>query len=473
MNATDNKVNLSLDPLQGPDPDLIRAVSKAAFGTSIYLIFAALTTVAGNSLLLLLFFKAPDRWFRQSSTYFLASVAFCNLITGLVAEPMQAACFMMLYLQDPNLVVCQALSVTWPLIHLVTMNISLFSVLAFTVAQYLAVISPLKLSSRITKRRVVLCEVFIWIYVGVFQLSYHMGVPYKIFYEIDIYFNTILMLAVTITLYVLLHKAFMRKMTRGLALRSVKSTGQVEKQFVIVNGFLIFLYIVCILPTTCISLASLYWPHLETKPEFHIAAFITDSILYLKFMLDPFVFAWRLPKYRDALVSIFRYRRSFGSPPRSRFPTATTDLSQKEIATVSSQKTSSPNNSSNNISTVIKSPRRKKGTPLLPPTKIWDLPVFSLALRSRPNKHPYRRQQTLSCSDTGEEMDKGIQVCACSSANVEPSGEQTTDFCQSEDMAAALLNDSTNEPTRPDFKSSFKEFQSKACNDERELIKDK
>ena len=440
MNNTENTTSV-LQP-QGPDPALILAVSKAAFGTSIYLIFSAFITTVGNSLLLLLFLKSPDRWFCQSSTYFLAPVAFSNLITGLVAEPMQAACFMMLYLQDPNLMACRTLSVVWPLIHLVSMNISLFSVWAFTVAQYLAVVSPLKLASRITTRRVILCEVLICIYVAVFQLSYHMGVPYEIFYQIDMYFNTIFMLVVTIFLYVRLHRTFLRKMKRGLMLRTVKTSRQVEKQFVVVNGFLIGLYIVCILPTACSWFATLYWPHLDGKPEIHIAGFITDCILYIKFMLDPFVFAWRLPKYRQALKSIFWSNRRLTSPQRSRKLTATTALSQKEIAILSGPKSpSSPGSSPKDMEQVPDPPLpRKNGMTSCAPTKSWNYPTFSFALRCKPNKPPYRRQLTTSCSEV-EDAENGVKDCASVSPNMEISVGNTATF-HSDDVAA-LFSDLT------------------------------
>lgn len=36
---------------------------------------------------------------------------------------------------------------------------------------------------------------------------------------------------------------------------------------------------------------------------------VADNLLYLKFLLDPFVYAWRIPKYRQALKNVLRCGR--------------------------------------------------------------------------------------------------------------------------------------------------------------------
>ena len=47
-----------------------------------------------------------------------------------------------------------------------------------------------------------------------------------------------------------------------------------------------------------------FWLPKPLTPKLYIVNLMIDNILYLKFMLDPFVYAWRLPKYREALLKI-------------------------------------------------------------------------------------------------------------------------------------------------------------------------
>ena len=46
-----------------------------------------------------------------------------------------------------------------------------------------------------------------------------------------------------------------------------------------------------------------------------IANLMVDNLLYLKFLLDPFVYAWRMGKYREAFFESFR-RSSTGRKSR-------------------------------------------------------------------------------------------------------------------------------------------------------------
>ena len=42
---------------------------------------------------------------------------------------------------------------------------------------------------------------------------------------------------------------------------------------------------------------------------------MVENVLYLKFLLDPFVYAWRIPKYRQALKIILRWSHGKNKKP--------------------------------------------------------------------------------------------------------------------------------------------------------------
>ena len=319
MNATANHTlnstsNATLKDPAGTTPagsPTIQDLLNVTLASSFYMYIMSLVTIVGNGLLLFLFFKSPSRWFRQPSVYFLAALALADFLTGLIPEPLYATCFMMAYFRTTGLKMCNAvLFDVAQFSTLVTVNVSILIVLAFTATQCVVVMSPLRFAPMITSRKVITCVALMWLYVALFQASYHLGVPYDLFYKIDMFLNTLVIIFTTITLYVLLRRAFQQSLEKSLKLRSADSvhqlkanrasTNRVEKHFVILNGFLIALYIVCLLPNAGYWFANVYW-ELELTPKLMITTLICDNVLIIKFALDPFLFAWRLPKYSQAL----------------------------------------------------------------------------------------------------------------------------------------------------------------------------
>ncbi|CAH3156353.1 unnamed protein product, partial [Porites lobata] len=68
-------------------------------------------------------------------------------------------------------------------------------------------------------------------------------------------------------------------------------------------------------PVTILGMVSLYSSEDPNSPEFLIASLIVENVLYLKFLLDPFLYAWRIPKYRQALKIILRWNQSKNKKP--------------------------------------------------------------------------------------------------------------------------------------------------------------
>lgn len=79
-----------------------------------------------------------------------------------------------------------------------------------------------------------------------------------------------------------------------------------ERQFTVVNLLLLTFVVTCTVPTAVVSYLAVHW---DTKSRFQslklqIAALFANDVLFLKFALDPLIYAWRLAQYRRALKSI-------------------------------------------------------------------------------------------------------------------------------------------------------------------------
>lgn len=303
-------------PPPGPIVNPYNEFFKFAFGSAIYMIIVSFINIVANGLLLLVFFFDPLKIFRNATTYFLIGIAFVDIFIAATQQPMYATCFIMMYIRHPDTVkTCTPLLNIGQTMSLTAMNASFLIVLAFTVTQYIVVISPLNHARKVTKTRVIICVLAIYAYVILFSVSPEMGVPKDIQQKIDNTFHSIALIYLTIIFYILLYIAFKKKMAASKSLREDRSKEEegkngrqtgVERKFIIVNFLLIAILFLTSQPSAIVWIIRLFSNEDADSPKVLIVNLLVDNVLYLKFLLDPFVYAWRIPKYRQALGIVLR-----------------------------------------------------------------------------------------------------------------------------------------------------------------------
>ena len=308
--------------LVGKGHDAEQAMLRTAFlisGTTLAVICPL--TILANVLLLIAICKDPFKTFRTPTACFLVGLAITNLVTGVLPEPMVTTCYFLLYQHHPKQIYCPRVFQIAGIVAAITTNVSFFIVMVFTLVQYVAVAFPLKYKRLISVRKTILCVVFIWAYATLFEVLQAVGVPKEVLEKIDLHLHSTFTLLLTICAYVLLQKAFRKQMMKRsqklnafstiTTSRSQDSTRRqkrkplVEKKFVRMNLVLIIILLVCSQPSALLWYVFLYsGEDTRSSKSLFIARIIVDNTLYLKFLLDPFVFAWRLPKYRKALKKV-------------------------------------------------------------------------------------------------------------------------------------------------------------------------
>ncbi len=321
LNSTHNCSSLvnTIPPPAAPMVNPYDEFFKIAFGSAFYIIIVSFITIVANGLLLVVFLLDPLKEFRNATTCFLIGLAFVDIITAATNQPMYATCFIMMYLGHPDTAsTCIPLLETGQTIALAAINASFLIVLAFTITQYIVVISPLNHARKVTKTRVIICVLVIYVYSILFSVSPRMGVPLDIAQKIDNTFHSISLIYLTIIFYILLYIAFKKKMAASKNLqedsnrndegRHERQTG-VERKFIIVNFLLIAILFLTSQPSAMLWIYRLYSKDGVNSSKVLIVNLMVDNILYLKFLLDPFVYAWRIPKYRQALKIVLRCDR--------------------------------------------------------------------------------------------------------------------------------------------------------------------
>ncbi len=190
------------------------------------------------------------------------------------------------------------------------MTTSFLIVFAFTVTQYVVVSSPLKYGRLVSKKKVLISVAIIYLYSSTFWCLQLMDVSKKVQSIMDTFIHSYFSTFVTIAVYILLHLVMRKKMAAGNSLRGQTGTQdsgkhiQVQRNFVRVNFLLLAVLIICSTPSAVAWTRNLFIVDNVRSVNDLIFSLMVDNILYLKFLLDPFVYAWRMPKYRESLKKI-------------------------------------------------------------------------------------------------------------------------------------------------------------------------
>ena len=322
-NITDNKTvsNASACGTNPTAPEIFsdpyEEFAMFLFGSAIYMILLSFITIVANALLLLVVIVDPLKTFKNPTSYFLIGLAISDLLTALIHLPLTSSCFIFFYLRGPEegLIYCYEIFLDLGETQAaITMTISFLIVFAFTATQFVIVFSPLKYAHLVTSRKVVFCVVSLYLYSTLFWVTKYWGIPVELLDKIDVFLHNFVIPYATIICYALLHTTFKRKMAASKMLSSEShihreptqtQSNRVQRKFVKINCVLIAILVFCSQPSAIFWLINEFWFRAEETVQLSTVNLFIDNILYLKFMLDPFVYAWRLPKYRKAIGVIF------------------------------------------------------------------------------------------------------------------------------------------------------------------------
>ena len=265
-------------------------------------------TVLGNGFLLLIFYRNSSTLLRTPSNFFIFSMAWANFLTGLVLQPLLAYRYYSLYLNNELLL---ALRKVMSAFSIVTMNASIFSVCAFSWDSFLALTRPIKHRRWVTVRRAKVAIACVWIYQIGFASLLFTKIPLSLVLRIDLHLNTTLISALLLLCYVCLYKAFRqreRKRVRSfnspgsqLSFRTSKKSTNMERRMRMIIFLFTLVTTIPILPVTVVWYVTWYCSVCQRNQDLVLAEKVLNQLVFVKFVLDPFVYAWRLERYRKAL----------------------------------------------------------------------------------------------------------------------------------------------------------------------------
>lgn len=271
---------------------------------TIGLVITAVLTVVPNFLVIYAVIKDPNRNLRNSpSNLLIASQSMADFFVGAVQE---MVCIWWFWTFDPNAV--RVIEMT----SSVFMVASILHVLALGYDRYVAVVTPLQYTARMTIKRTYISSAVIWTYSLLYMAI--RTILQDVFRQkravtILTGLNTVFPAFVGVIIYVMLYH-FMRKY-RNRA-HKLDASGRAVMQaymrhkkmtYVLTVAFLLFLF--CLTPWFVFYQVIDSCPNCEHNKDVEMYLFVAFFYLFMfKSLLNPFLYAWRLSKYRNAISRI-------------------------------------------------------------------------------------------------------------------------------------------------------------------------
>ena len=282
--------------------DMITITFNIAFGTSAVIL---------NALLLLVLFFDPLKKFRTAGTILVTSLAITDALTGL-SVVLRVAIFLRGHSKFYRLMEILYLSTIW------AMQCSLFTVLLITGERIIAVVFPIRFKLHVTKTRTLLLSLTGWILPPILLgLSSFIGDSGRVSVATFASLNISLIFLI-VAGYCFIYKALKQKersMGRygapsGAPQNEKKKTKALAENKRLTNTFLVITVILMItlLPTTFIAIVIAVCPQKCSRLAISLY-FRLEPWFLINYNVNPLVYAFQLPAYRQAFLTVFRCKK--------------------------------------------------------------------------------------------------------------------------------------------------------------------
>ena len=264
--------------------------------------------VFGNSLVVLSVWRDPLKKLRSSpSNFIILSMAIADLQVGLVACPLTAYWGWALFLKkNPTFQPLKA-------VFSVLINVSVGHVLLLTIDRFFALVTPLKYRVKVTNKRVCISTGTCWIYFllfgcafGVWQNRYFI---LGTIYNLQIFCILIAILVLNFAILYSFHKHSKTTEGQDNSVGSRQMMHQRERKLFKAIAIIICAFLICFMPWFVVQLMIYICIPCSRKLSLLMLVYaFSAALMYANSGVNPFLYAWRLPKYRETFKYFLRKR---------------------------------------------------------------------------------------------------------------------------------------------------------------------
>ena len=272
-------------------------------------ILAALIIV-GNLFLLLTIYKDPQKSLRSPSSLLIANLSVSDLLLGIVTVFLVAVRDVYRFEQShmPFVVVIKAVIYT---ALTTTLFVSSYSIIAMSMTCYIAISKPMEYKSIITKRRIKIFIAVLWVISLVTCVLPVTSISEKTYTLIYLHTHASLPAILLTVIYVNVFRALARR-SRELkrngidAILNSKHVLERERRMTFTIIIILALFYVTYMPQYVTLHLLHFCESCQQSITFHKVDVVLSRFLFISSAINPFIYAWRVPKYRLALIDCLK-----------------------------------------------------------------------------------------------------------------------------------------------------------------------
>lgn len=273
-----------------------------------YFLISSLT-VCGNILVIAAFVRDPFHQLRTLNNYYIINLAVSDLLMGAVAEILLIATF---WNRHSDVFFAHYL------FAIISGISSLLNMTALSIFRYFAVKKPLTYHSILTRKRIILSIVIIWLFAIHFIILPTVGWR-SAFYQIYLYGLGCIAPAVVILICyygiftaIRKHTTSLRKMNTRANL-VLKHAVQREKATTKTMFLILVIFILFWMPFIFVDVIMVQWIAIRQDQRWHLSRDITLSFTYFSSAINPVLYAARVGQFRAAFLKLCCNKRAFSS----------------------------------------------------------------------------------------------------------------------------------------------------------------
>lgn len=275
-------------------------------------ILVSTPAVVANVLLLVTVFRDPNRdqplW-GSPVTLLVVNLAMCDLLSGAIPG------YFSLY-YDIAIITGQpkeelfGVRTGMTAAGVVTNIVSSCTMAAMSLDRLFAVSSPHQYTARVTKAKIKVFIAVVWIYSLFFSSLGWMGVSVTVVVVLYCHIHVSVPLVILPVVYWKTYRALRlhNNQVRNLADEREKIDAvHRRRERKMVSAFLLVLisFFVTFLPQYIAQNIYLLSPSFAERSSFRFFLYASNKFLFLNCTLNPFIYAWRIPKYKRAFLAVF------------------------------------------------------------------------------------------------------------------------------------------------------------------------
>ena len=187
---------------------------------------------------------------------------------------------------------------------IVTNAASSLTIAAMSFDRLFIVCSPLQYKARLTKTKIKSFIVAVWIYSILFSSLPLTGLSGTLYVALYCHIHVTVPLIILPVVYWKTYRALRSHNNQvrdqmNLARRNTERKMVSAFLFVVASFFLVFA------PQYIAQHIYLFFPSVAKRSSFKIFLFASNKIIIINCILNPFIYAWRIPKFRRAFMAVF------------------------------------------------------------------------------------------------------------------------------------------------------------------------